>query len=790
MKFNNLKIRTKLLAGFLAVIIVLIVIGLIGFNGLTSVGKQLTEATTNRLPSVNALQVISEGQTAVKAAERSLLIVDYPDATFRADQFKQVEEAWKRIEEAWKVYMPLYQTAEEEAAWNIFIKSWDIWKKSNSEFMELAKEEDKFLALFRKTNDKQIADKIAIVGNKMVKNNVVSRQLFKDAEADLNKVIDINLKIGEKLEKSAASNIKAQNALLIGFIAGGILLAMFIAFFIAAIITKPIHRINIAAKEMANGNFNLELNESSQDEIGELSRSFQNMKEALEKMVGSLSDMTKEQKVGDVEARCNTAGLPGTYGQLISGVNEALDIITLPMIEGIGLMNEYAQGDLSKEMRVLPGKQIILTNGLNNIRTNVQALIADANFLAQAAIEGKLSTRADAQKHMGDYRKIIEGFNQTLDAVIGPLNVAAEYIDRISKGDIPTIITDKYNGDFNEIKTNLNTLIDAQIQIIQKIKLVADGDLTVNLHKRSDKDDLMESIDNMVRANERVISEFKGAIGNIVAASQQMQSVAISISEGSSEQAANTEEVSSSMEEMVSNINQNTDNARQTERIALQASSDIQEGSNAVLTTVDAMKKIADKISIIGEISEKTDLLAINAAIEAARAGEHGKGFAVVASEVRKLAENSQVAAKEINELSRSSVQIADKSGALLQKIVPDIQKTAVLVQEISAASGEQNTGADQVNNAIMQLNVVTQKNAAASEEMSASAEELASQAEQLSELVAFYKTNSDSSSIVNKPARYSTKKQNAASVETKSKVSFKIHEPVSDSKDIEFDTY
>lgn len=320
--------------------------------------------------------------------------------------------------------------------------------------------------------------------------------------------------------------------------------------------------------------------------------------------------------------------------------------------------------------------------------------------------------------------------------------------------------------------------------------MVADGDLTVNLHKRSDKDDLMESIDNMVRANERVISEFKGAIGNIVAASQQMQSVAISISEGSSEQAANTEEVSSSMEEMVSNINQNTDNARQTERIALQASSDIQEGSNAVLTTVDAMKKIADKISIIGEISEKTDLLAINAAIEAARAGEHGKGFAVVASEVRKLAENSQVAAKEINELSRSSVQIADKSGALLQKIVPDIQKTAVLVQEISAASGEQNTGADQVNNAIMQLNVVTQKNAAASEEMSASAEELASQAEQLSELVAFYKTNSDSSSIVNKPARYSTKKQNAASVETKSKVSFKIHEPVSDSKDIEFDTY
>jgi len=218
----------------------------------------------------------------------------------------------------------------------------------------------------------------------------------------------------------------------------------------------------------------------------------------------------------------------------------------------------------------------------------------------------------------------------------------------------------------------------------------------------------------------------------------------MSISQGSTEQAASTEEVSSSMEEMVSNINQNAENAKQTEKIALQASGDISQGSKAVITTVDAMKRIADKISVVGEIAEKTDLLAINAAIEAARAGEQGKGFAVVAAEVRKLAENSQAAAKEINDVSKTSVKVADESGILLQKIVPDIQKTAVLVQEISAASLEQNSGANQVNNAIVQLNAVTQKNAAAAEEMSSSAEELASQAEQLKELVSFFKTGSE----------------------------------------------
>jgi methyl-accepting chemotaxis protein len=283
--------------------------------------------------------------------------------------------------------------------------------------------------------------------------------------------------------------------------------------------------------------------------------------------------------------------------------------------------------------------------------------------------------------------------------------------------------------------------------IIEKAKLVAAGDLTVSLEKRCSNDELMESLNNLVQTNANTINEFKLAIENIVQASQQLQAVSEQISQGSTEQAASTEEVTSSMEEMVSNINQNADNAKQTEKIAIQASGDINQGNKSVSVTIDAMKRIADKITIVGEIAEKTDLLAINAAIEAARAGEQGKGFAVVAAEVRKLAENSQAAAKEINELSRSSVKIADESGSLLTRIVPDIQKTALLVQEIAASSMEMNSGANQINGAITQLNSVTQQNAAAAEEMSSSAMELARQAEQLQELAAYYKTNLDVSS-------------------------------------------
>ncbi len=154
---------------------------------------------------------------------------------------------------------------------------------------------------------------------------------------------------------------------------------------------------------------------------------------------------------------------------------------------------------------------------------------------------------------------------------------------------------------------------------------------------------------------------------------------------------------------------------------------------------MEAMKQIAEKIAIVEEIARQTNLLALNAAIEAARAGEHGKGFAVVAAEVRKLAERSQEAAGEITELSSSSVDVAVQAGSMLQKLVPDIQKTAELVQEISAASLEQNSGAEQINKAIQQLDQVTQQNASASEEMSSTSEELSSQAQQLMDLVAFF---------------------------------------------------
>ncbi|HRZ89454.1 MAG TPA: methyl-accepting chemotaxis protein, partial [Spirochaetia bacterium] len=272
-----------------------------------------------------------------------------------------------------------------------------------------------------------------------------------------------------------------------------------------------------------------------------------------------------------------------------------------------------------------------------------------------------------------------------------------------------------------------------------KARLVSDYSRKV-LERGDEVGAIAVAINDMIEALVRIATDIRQASGQVSTGSQELSSTAQGPSQGATEQAASVEELSASVEELASTIRQNAENTSQADSLAQRVARNAEDSGKAVAKTSDSMGEIASRISIIEEIARQTNLLALNAAIEAARAGDAGKGFAVVASEVRKLAERSQKAAQEINGLSRDSVSVAQEAGKLLAELVPDIKKTADLILEISAASNEQSSGAEQIAKGITQMDMVVQQNASASEELAGTSEELASQAELMADTVSFFK--------------------------------------------------
>jgi methyl-accepting chemotaxis protein len=283
----------------------------------------------------------------------------------------------------------------------------------------------------------------------------------------------------------------------------------------------------------------------------------------------------------------------------------------------------------------------------------------------------------------------------------------------------------------------INAAVDGATQgdFTQRIALTGKAEFHANLCDKFNQ--LIETISG-------TIAEVRSAASQLSSASEQVSQTSQSLAHSASQQAAGVEQTTASLHEISASVKQNAESATVTDGIATQAAGEAMEGGQAVSQTVDAMKSIANKISIIDDIAYQTNLLALNAAIEAARAGEHGKGFAVVAAEVRKLAERSQVAAQEIGQLAGNSVHMAEKAGHLLSRMVPSIHKTSELVQEIAAASGEQSDGVTQITGAMNHLNSSTQQTASASEELSATAEELSAQAGRLQDLMGFFRLAQD----------------------------------------------
>jgi methyl-accepting chemotaxis protein len=325
-------------------------------------------------------------------------------------------------------------------------------------------------------------------------------------------------------------------------------------------------------------------------------------------------------------------------------------------------------------------------------------------------------------------------------SITGPLAEAVKVAKQVAEGDLPARIEADSKDEAGQLLAALSAMVAALKRMVGAASAIASGDLTVKVAPQSERDALGNALAEMLSRLTHTMSEIRMGASGLSSAAAQVSATSQTVSQGTSEQAASVEETTSSLEQMSASITQNAENSRQTELLASRGAAEAEESGRTVKDTMNAMRNIAEKVSIIEEIAYQTNLLALNAAIEAARAGEHGKGFAVVATEVRKLAERSQTAAKEISGLAGTSVKVAERSGQQLDELVPSIRKTADLVQEVAAASAEQSSGVAQINKAMAQVDQVTQRNASAAEELASTAEEMASQAEALQQLVATFR--------------------------------------------------
>jgi methyl-accepting chemotaxis protein len=836
--FAKMKTGTKILAAFALAVAIAVLVGAAGYVSAARIGRRLNDVARHTFPSAMALATLNEGKTAVARAINTLAL-PRADAHMRGSAHEAIDAAWKRIDAHWREYESYPHGAEAQRLWKALQDPWREWRGAAERAIR-ATDERRALSdqgYAAESAEMQAADARAWA------TFVEARRSFAPAEAALDALLDraeVDVAEGE-VDGEAA--VKTGAAVIAIAIVAGALVLFAMGFALSRSISGVLRALLLESKKLtdavqagrlevrgdvasvsaefqpiiagvnhivdafvkpirvtaeyvdriANGDVPPKITDHYEGDFNAIKQNLNGCIDAVNALVADAGGLARAAVEGKLATRADAAKHRGDFRRIVQGVNDTLDAVIGPLEVAASYVDQISKGQLPPRISAAyAGDFNTLKENLNTCIDAVNALVADAAMLARAGVEGKLATRADAAKHQGDFRKVIQGVNDTLDAVIGPLEVAAQYVDQISKGQLPPRITAAYAGDFNTIKENLNTCIDAVNALVGDAKALSSAAIEGRLATRADASrhqgdfrKIVEGVNGALDAvldpvNEaagvleklaardlraRVKGAYRGdhakikdainatgealhdalaqvadAVEQVSSAAGQIAATSQSVSDGASEQASSLEETSSQLESMASMTRASAESAQQADALAQSARASAAEGAASMEEMTGAMGKIkasaestSQIIKEVNEIAFQTNLLALNAAVEAARAGEAGRGFAVVAEEVRSLALRSKDAAQKTEGLIRESVKQAGEGEVTARHVNEQLGQIASGIAKVTGIVGELAASAREQASGIDQLTKAVSQMDRVTQQNAASSEESSSAAAELS---------------------------------------------------------